>query len=348
MPGWRAPDADQSPGSWRDDPSWNQGKAEWAVYDAQRVIYDKPRNYEATIFTNKQVMDPNTTTKAANADMPGGVEVFKHNVSEMIETDNYIYRFLTTSFVRTDDMSVFKISSSSQEDCGSTYRQVTARDGQITARQFGYFPDEGSSMASFQMTDNLLFHDALTVALRDFPFETADTTDAQHVALVQDLTDTHWVKLTPSGAMLEYVGTEQIRVPYGMMQTFHIRLRHNEIGGATESHYYFAVDPELCHVLVQYVGPFGLRYRLKSLDWWAYWSEPQPDKVSMKINQTEVTQIAIDEMHSRGWTDIRSVETRQHGDRWLVSISYDPPTPGGHAMVEISETGKVIVVHPGA
>lgn len=262
--------------NWRTDPAWYNGKAEWALYDAQRVIYGTPRRYNAMIFTNKQIMDPGTTTKAADPDMPGGVEVFKHNVSEMIDTENYTYRFLTTCFMRTDDLTAFKITASSQEDCGSTYRQYTAADGRITARQFGYFPSEGSAVASFAVTDDLVFHDALTLTLRDFPFESTEEGAFQELALVGDLTDNHWVKLTPGSAIIEYLGRSQITVPYGTLETFHLRVRHNEMGGETESHYWFATDPSMRRVLVQYIGPFGVKYKLKRLDWWAYWDKPKP------------------------------------------------------------------------
>ena len=129
----------------------------------------------------------------------------------MIETDNYVYRFLTTSFVRTENMKAFKVVSSSQEDCGSTYRQFTSKDGQISARQFGYFPNEGSSMASFQATgQSRVFTMRWTLTLRDYPFDDAQPGETRDLALVQDLTDTHWVKLTPGKATITYLGREDV------------------------------------------------------------------------------------------------------------------------------------------
>jgi len=260
---------------WRTDPAWHQGKAEWAVYEAQRVIYGKPRHYEATIFTNVQHMDPGTTTKARSADVDGAIPVFKHNVSEMIPTDNYIYRFLTTTFVRRDDMSPYKVVASSQEDCGSSYKQFVARDGSVDAVQFGYFPGEGRADARFPRTDELAFHDTLTLTLRDYPFE-QDEHRIDDLALVADLTDNHSARLTPRPAKLEQLGRETLNVPYGTVDTHHLKVTHEQFGGATESHYWFAADPDMRRVLVQYKGPYGVEYTLKRLDWWAYWSEPKP------------------------------------------------------------------------
>ena len=79
------------PPSWRDDPAWSDGKAEWALYDASRVIYGEPRAYEATIFTNTQHMDPATATKSSDWRTDGAIPVFKHNVSEIVPTDTVKY-----------------------------------------------------------------------------------------------------------------------------------------------------------------------------------------------------------------------------------------------------------------
>ena len=81
------------------------------------------RRYEATIFTNKQRMDPGTTTKASSPDARGTIEVFKHNVSELVETENYTYRFLTTSFVSTAALAPYKVVASThilehRNECG--------------------------------------------------------------------------------------------------------------------------------------------------------------------------------------------------------------------------------------
>ena len=47
-------------------------------------------------------------------------------------------------------------------------------------------------------------------------------------------------------------------------------------GGVTRSDYWFASDPSLRHVMVRYEGPYGVRYTLKELAWWAYWEQGTP------------------------------------------------------------------------
>lgn len=266
---------------WRTDPAWYEGKAEWALYDATRIIYGEPRTYEATIFTNKQHMDPATTTKASDWQRPGNVEVFKHNLSEMIPTENYTYRFLTTAFIRTDNLGLFKLIASTQEDCGATYKDfTTTNDGRVQAVQFSYFPDEGRSTTTYAMGDRFAAHDALSLTLRDFPFSTAKEGDTRTIELLADQTDTHATPLKPARATVRYAGPETLNLPIGEVRAHHLIVTHDEIGGMTESHYWFADDAEnMRRIMVRYEGPWGVEYRLKQLDWWAYWdrSNPRPE-----------------------------------------------------------------------
>src|SRR5688500_7432307 len=77
--------------SWSDDPVWHDGLVEKAVYSATRVVYDKPRAYEAVFFTNKEQHDVNTMTKAQKSKRT--MEVWKFNQVEVIPTPNYDYKY---------------------------------------------------------------------------------------------------------------------------------------------------------------------------------------------------------------------------------------------------------------
>ncbi len=273
--------ATQSPQpNWRTDPVWYDGKAEWALYDAQRTIYGKPRYYKATIFTNKQRMDPATTTKAANWRDANTIEVFKHNVSEMIETDNYTYRFLTTCFVDTKTLEPYKVVASSQEDCGTTYKQFVIDNGQVHATSNSYFSNEGTHDTSYRrpgQSRHFAFHDTLTLTLRDYPFD-ADDPPTMKLKLIADQTNNHATPQRPEEATVRLVGRKSITVPYGTIDAHHLVVEHAEQGGTTRSDYWFAADDAMRHVLVKYEGPYGVKYELKRLDWWAYWADPRPQE----------------------------------------------------------------------
>ncbi|MGI9013562.1 MAG: hypothetical protein ACR2GY_04850 [Phycisphaerales bacterium] len=269
----------QPASSWKDDPAWHQGKAEWALYDATRTIYGKSRMYEATIFTNRQVMDPATTTKA-EGDVPGGIEVFKHNISEIIPTENYQYRFLTTCFLTADALRPYRVTVSTQEDCGSSFRNFNiTTDQTVRATQFCYFPGQGNSEADYTASGTLAFHNSLSLSLRDFPFG-AQFIKAPELTLVSEQRNPRVTSLAAANATISDMGEEVINVPYGQVRTHHLRVDHEPVDGTTQSDFWFALDPGMRNVMVQYRGPFGVEYQLKRLQWWAYWSDPKPGKTS--------------------------------------------------------------------
>ncbi|NQY92437.1 MAG: hypothetical protein HRT46_12395, partial [Deltaproteobacteria bacterium] len=264
--------------SWRADPSWSNGKAEWAQYAATRVIYGEPRTYAAPIFTTPQHMDPATTTKSGNAGADGAIPVFKHNISEIVPTENYDYRFLTTCFLDRNTLDVYKLVISTQDDCGSTYKQFVIDDGRVNSTSHCYFPGAGTTDQSYRRPGeprNFTFHDALTLRLRDYPFD-ADPKPEMKLKLVEDQTNIKDSKPRPEEATVRYVGRERITVPYGSIETHHLQVEHAPVGGASASDYWFAAEPDMRNVLVRYEGPFGVKYALKRLGWWAYWAEPQP------------------------------------------------------------------------
>lgn len=187
--------------NWKTDPAWNQGKAEWARYEATRTIYGKQRTYEATIYTNKQYNNPKTMTKAVDWQAPGNIEVFKHNVTEIIPTDNYDYRMLTTSFIRTDNLQPFKVVSSSQEDCGSSYREFINKGNRVEVDQFCYFPDTGHTEESIDTSKGIAFHNALSLTLRDFPYGAVFIKQPE-LNLIPDQRNNRQTKVTPENATI--------------------------------------------------------------------------------------------------------------------------------------------------
>ncbi len=268
--------AETSASNWKNDPAWYQGPAEWALYDAARPARGGELHYEATIFTNTQRMNPNTTTKAGDWRKPENIEVFKHNVSEVYETGNFVYRFITTSFVRTDDLSNYKVVSSSQEECGTSFKRFVVTEGQVDATSFDYHPDRGESSETYAASSSLAFHDSLSLTLRDYPFDATDK-PVLKLDLVPDQTTAQVAPLKPDRATVHYIARETITVPYGSVETHHLRVEHARDGRTTQSDYWFAADPEKLNVMVKYEGPHGVKYELKRLDWWAYWSEPKPE-----------------------------------------------------------------------
>ncbi|MDX1682174.1 MAG: hypothetical protein R3336_03545 [Phycisphaeraceae bacterium] len=252
--------------AWREDPIWHDGKAEIAVYEATRVIYGQPRTYDARLMTNFEHASPKTFTKAPDGK---GRAVFKHHLREDIPTRAYTYHYSTMAYVGTEDLKSLKIDMGSMEDCGATFKQIVNHAGELTWRQFSYFPNEGRRAGSFEPSARLVFHDALTLVLRGFPFK--DPQDMT-IEVLPDQTDTHLTPVQPVAMEVTYGGVSTLDLPAGRIRAHQLTVTP---AGETEAagQYWFAADGSApwLHALVQYQDGDGTRYRLKSLTREAYW-----------------------------------------------------------------------------
>ena len=80
-------------------------------------------------------------------------------------------------------------------------------------------------------------------------------------------------------AEVKYIGRETREVPFGAIDTHHLRIIHESDGGTTTSDFWFAADPSMQRVMVSYRGPYGVTYDLKHFGRWAYWdkNDVRPD-----------------------------------------------------------------------
>jgi hypothetical protein len=250
-------------GGWRDDPVWHDGLAEKCVYEATRTIYGKERRYLARVYTDRERADPRTTVKT---DAKDGVEVFKHHWSEIVPTENYDYRFSTMTYMRADDLAPFKLSASTQEDCGASFKELWREKDRLRWWDSVYFPGTGRREGWIDR-DAALF-DALTLVLRDFPF---DAPVERALRVVPTQKDTHQGSWAPVERRIRYAGRSTQELPIGTLDAHELDLVAPD--GTIEARYWFDAEtaaPRL-HVLVRYEGPAGVTYRLKSLERTAYW-----------------------------------------------------------------------------
>ncbi len=250
---------------WADDPVWFDGKAEIAEYEATRTIYGRERRFTAKFMTNKEHADPVTRTKATGSD---GRAVFKFHAREDVPTGKYTYHYSTMVYVGVDNFKSLKIDMGSQEDCGSTFKQVVNHAGVLSWHQFSYFPGEGHRSGEAAPPGDLIFHDALPLVLRGLPFDKLEAGGEVHFSLLPDQTTTKWGPAEPVRASLRYAGEEELVLPYGKVKAHRVAFGPEPVSVA-----WFASDPALRHIMVQYEGADGTSYRLKRLTREAYWVE---------------------------------------------------------------------------
>ncbi|MEX1024231.1 MAG: hypothetical protein WD226_04055 [Planctomycetota bacterium] len=246
---------------WLDDPVWYDGLAEVAVYDGTRTIYGLERRFPATIYTNKQRIDPGTTVKAES----GGIECFKQHTSERVPTENYDYDFSTATFVTSDGLALVKLTASSQDDCGASFRHLWPRTGvEYRFWESVYFP--GTGMRTATIAGPLIAYDALPLVLRDWPSELERAT----LRVVPSQKHAQRQAFEPRAMTVVNAGEEVLDVPAGAITCRRLLLQAD---GATLASYWFAVDGSApwLHALVAHTGPEGVSYRLRSLERRAYW-----------------------------------------------------------------------------
>lgn len=249
---------------WNMDPLWYDGLAEKAVYRAHRTIYGTPRSYDATAYTNKQRQDPITTVKSVD---DSGLLVFKHHWSECVPTENYDYDYSTACFLEHESLSPYKLAVGTQEDCGASFKQAVISGGRMAWLESVYHPGAGLRQGTLAARDDLQFEDALTLALRGFPFDAPGTLS---LTLVPSQKSPKRAPFEPLAATVEHAGVAELELPIGSLRAHRLDLL---VGGSRRASYWFAADGSApwLHVLVRYEGPGGVLYELSEHERTAYW-----------------------------------------------------------------------------
>ncbi|SNC64580.1 hypothetical protein SAMN06265337_1108 [Hymenobacter gelipurpurascens] len=155
---------------WAMDTLWEDGLAEVATYAAERVVYGEARKFEYTLITVKEEFNQQFNVKTDDYQRRDLFPVMKVNEFCAISTENYPYHFLTSLFFRRDQPTILhKMTTSSQEWCGNTFKAITD-DGLQYAQIYNSYWD-GQGAGHRQLRREVLFEDALPYTLRSLRFE---------------------------------------------------------------------------------------------------------------------------------------------------------------------------------
>jgi len=240
--------------SWRTDRTWYDGLAEKCVYEATRTIYGVERRYEAIAYTNKELVDPERGVKS---DGNEGIEAFKHHWSERVPTERYDYDFSTMSYTRVADLAAWKLTVSTQEDCGSSFKEVWRDDSKLRWSESVYFP--GAGRREGKLFGDTNFFDALTLVLRGPDF--ARSGGGVELSVLPMQKDTHAVSFEPVRCTVVAGETSELDLPIGKVRAREVKLVKPD--GSVEARYWFADDatPPMLNALVRFEGPQGITYR---------------------------------------------------------------------------------------
>jgi hypothetical protein len=154
---------------WAKNEMWDQGEAEVAKYDAQRVVYGKVRNFEYVYILVKETFNREFKVKTDTYDRDDLFEVMKINKFCRIPTDNYPYHYLTSIFYKREQPStVYKLTNTSQEWCGNTSKYFLDQGRRY---EFGYNSYwDGQGIGKMKVDGNIMFEDQLSHSLRALNF----------------------------------------------------------------------------------------------------------------------------------------------------------------------------------
>lgn len=246
---------------------WEDGLSEMSYYDATCTLYNKQRSFTRVHLFNRQYMDAATWTKATDeTESPLGA--FKFVITEEVPAENYNYRFLTTVFLERPSLEPLKVSVSSQEWCGHTYKSLMwTRDSQFEPSHwsldicsFSYFGGEGDrwwpSLANVDAYESVFVFARAVVA-------SGGESRAMH--LLRTLRSNHAADPNPIDATLRIDGAERvITVPLGQFNARRVAL--DWTGPET----WFDVESEAPYRLLAFRAG-DVKARLRFVERRAYW-----------------------------------------------------------------------------
>lgn len=166
----QAPGGEYLHSNWAKNPLWDDGRAEVATYEAERIIYGKPRQFDYVYVLVKETFNEAFHVKTDRYDRDDLYEVMKVNKFCRIQTLAYPYHYLTSVFIRRDDPGrVHKLTNTSQEWCGNTAKSFLEKGDYYDFQYFSYWDGQGNGEA--RIDRGPWFEDQLSYTLRTLRFE---------------------------------------------------------------------------------------------------------------------------------------------------------------------------------
>lgn len=255
---------------WRSDPAWHDGLVEKATYTASRVIYGKPRPHTAVVFTNKEQHDLKTLTKANGS--TDTVEVFKHNVVEVVPTPNYDYKFEATAHFTVDGLELTRLDAASQEFCGTSFKQYMRRPGEpaIDYWSFSYMPESGRAAAKIPTEGRTIVpEDGLFLWLRDYDFKSRQPA---RFWLLPSQKSNRATPAAPVAAEVRYAGEEQGGHKLSIVTFAPAKMAGDPFSQPSRPLADAWMAKDRLHVLTRYEAADGQRYELQKVERVDYWT----------------------------------------------------------------------------
>jgi len=251
------------------DALWDDGRAEIDAYEATVRRYGIPRSLTAYLVVVKEDFSKTQLVKADPGHDPADLlTVLKLNHVINYQTGIYSYHQMASCFFDRGTMELVKLSLTSNEWCGNTYKEYTRRDGRGTLHVHTYWDNQAEATYDVPTGPAVVFYDALPLWIRSLP-QSAGTERA--LRLLPSQIESKGPRPEAQAATLVAAREEGIVVPAGRFQALRWELR---TAGGPPDVYWTAGDAP--HVLVAWDRGDGGAYRLKWTQRLAYWTLNRP------------------------------------------------------------------------
>ena len=159
---------------WAHNKLWDDGQAEVAIYDAERVVYGEPRQFDYVYVLVKETFNQEFTVKTDSYDRSDLYPVMKVNKFCRIPTKKYPYHYLTSIFYKRENPAlVHKLTNTSQEWCGNTAKSFVENGSNYDFQYMSYWDGQGNGSAKVEKGP--WFEDQLSYTLRTLDFHNIET-----------------------------------------------------------------------------------------------------------------------------------------------------------------------------
>jgi len=268
--GGRASAATPAPNAFAANPLWDDGRAEIDAYQASNRRYGVPRLFTAYLIVVKEDFSRRQLVKANPDHDPADLfTVLKLNHVINYQTGIYSYHQMASCFFDRSTMDLVKLSLTSNEWCGNTYKEYIRRGGRGTLHVHSYWDGMAEATHDVPVAPDVVFYDQLPLWIRSLP-QTPGTT--RSLRLLPSEIDSQGPKPEPRPATLTADAVEElVMVPAGGFRA----LRWDLKTGDTRPDSFWTSRDEP-YVLVAWDRADGSGYRLKWTQRLAYWKLNHP------------------------------------------------------------------------
>jgi len=263
--GERAAAATAVPNTFARNTLWDDGRAEIDAYQASIRRYGVPRQFTAYLIVVKEDLSKTQLVKAESDHDPGDrLPVLKLNHVIGYQTGIYSYHQMASCFFDRATMDLVKLSLTSNEWCGNTYKEYTKRAGRGSLHVHTYWDGMAEATYGVPTGSDVVFYDALPLWIRSLP-QTPGTTRA--VRLLPSQIESKGPKPEPRAATLTAAAAQElVMVPAGGFATLRWDLNAGEARPDS-----FWTSRDYPYLLVAWDRADGSGYRLQWTQRLAYW-----------------------------------------------------------------------------